>query len=753
MRHSTPGLTLAGIAALLLVACGGGGGGSSSGGTTANTPPVANAGASQTVTSGITVTLNGTSSSDADGTIASYAWSQTGGTAVTLTGGATSQPTFPAPTVATTSTLTFSLVVTDNRGAGSAASTVTITINPPANVPPIANAGSAMSFSSGVTVTLSGLGSTDSDGTIASYAWTQTAGPAVTLSSSTASQPTFTAPAVASSTILTFSLTVTDDRGATSSASTVNVTITPLNTGNGDVSGAITFGRVPFATAQQDANRGLWYATPVQQPARGVIVRILDAGTQAVLATGSTDDAGFYHLTVTANTNVQVQVVARLQRDVSQALPRWDVRVQDGTAGNNPYSYTDPAAFNSSVAAPRNVAIPTGINAAGVATGTRASGPFAILDTIYQAIQTVRNVSPSINLPALIVNWGSQNTGQDAGTYFDPASPQNISLLSELVSDTDEFDQHVIAHEFGHYIEFNFSRADNIGGSHGLGDKLDPRVAFGEGFGYAFAAIVLNDPNARDSANDNGDLWSGIFRIEENPVTTPVSGNDNYGCWCSESSVWSILWDLYDSTAETSDTLALGFQPIWNVLVGAQKTTPAYTTIFSFVAALKASRPADAGAINMLVAAQNIDAGIINAFATGETHVPTNISAANVLPLYTTIERGFPLTGLRNVDDGGSGGNKIGNHRFLRFTPTASASKVTVTLSSSNTNNANPDFTMQRAGTFVLVERDGPPQPETGETPVTANTDYVLDVYDCGNGCPNNQGNTAGDYDLSVSIN
>jgi len=121
------------------------------------------------------------------------------------------------------------------------------------------------------------------------------------------------------------------------------------------------------------------------------------------------------------------------------------------------------------------------------------------------------------------------------------------------------------------------------------------------------------------------------------------------------------------------------------------------------------------------------------------------------LPLYTTITRGFPVTGLRNVNDAGII-NKLGNHRFLRFTPTASAT-VTVTLSSSNTNNADPDFTMQRAGTFVVVERDGPPQPETGETPVTANTDYVLDVYDCGNGCLNNQGNTAGDYDLSVSIN
>src|SRR5690349_11011837 len=136
MRQITPGLTLAGIAALFLVACGGGGGGgnSSSGGTTPNTPPVANAGAAQTVNAGATVTLNGTLSSDADGTIASYAWSQTGGTAVTLSSGSTSQPTFPAPSLATASTLTFSLVVTDNRGAASSASTVTVTVNPLSNL-------------------------------------------------------------------------------------------------------------------------------------------------------------------------------------------------------------------------------------------------------------------------------------------------------------------------------------------------------------------------------------------------------------------------------------------------------------------------------------------------------------------------------------------------------------------------------------------------------------------------------------------
>ena len=63
-------------------------------------------GANQTVNSGVTVTLNGTASSDANGTIATYAWTQTAGTpVVTLTNGTTAQPTFPAPTVATATML------------------------------------------------------------------------------------------------------------------------------------------------------------------------------------------------------------------------------------------------------------------------------------------------------------------------------------------------------------------------------------------------------------------------------------------------------------------------------------------------------------------------------------------------------------------------------------------------------------------------------------------------------------------------
>src|SRR5262245_8991210 len=127
MRTRLSGLCL--VASLsLLSACGGGGGSSPSPSPgTPNAAPVANAGPNQTVNGSAQVTLNGTASSDSDGSVASYTWSQTAGTNVTLSSTTVSQPTFTAP--ATSDTLTFSLTVTDNRGATSAASAVNITVN------------------------------------------------------------------------------------------------------------------------------------------------------------------------------------------------------------------------------------------------------------------------------------------------------------------------------------------------------------------------------------------------------------------------------------------------------------------------------------------------------------------------------------------------------------------------------------------------------------------------------------------------
>lgn len=204
-----------------------------------NDPPVADAGANQTVTEGDTVTLTG-SATDSDGTISSYAWTQTGGTpTVTLSNPSAQNSTFTAPDVSTSTILTFTLTVTDNEDATDT-DTVTVTINdddttPIPNVLPTADAGSDQSVKKGKIVTLDGSGSTDSDGTIASYAWTQTdaTGITVNLSNNSAAKPTFTAPDVDTPTTFTFGLVVTDNEGAVSEADVVGINVTASSGGGG----------------------------------------------------------------------------------------------------------------------------------------------------------------------------------------------------------------------------------------------------------------------------------------------------------------------------------------------------------------------------------------------------------------------------------------------------------------------------------------------------------------------------------------
>ncbi len=146
------------------------------------TTPVASFTAPLTVAAGEPVTLDGTASSPAPLT---YAWTQLAGSpTVTLTGAATATATF-TPTVA--GSYTMQLVVTGPTGIDSVPVTRTITVTPPASTF-VPNAGPDQTVQRGKVVTL------DASGTLGaqSLAWTQTGGPTMVLSSTTAAKPTFT---------------------------------------------------------------------------------------------------------------------------------------------------------------------------------------------------------------------------------------------------------------------------------------------------------------------------------------------------------------------------------------------------------------------------------------------------------------------------------------------------------------------------------------------------------------------------------
>ena len=98
-----------------------------------NIAPSANAGGNQSVAAGATVVLNGTGSTDVDGTIVSYAWARIAGPAVTLNGANTSIANFAAPTGSALVTFTFRLTVADDDGA---TNTADVSIFVQAFVPP-----------------------------------------------------------------------------------------------------------------------------------------------------------------------------------------------------------------------------------------------------------------------------------------------------------------------------------------------------------------------------------------------------------------------------------------------------------------------------------------------------------------------------------------------------------------------------------------------------------------------------------------
>jgi PKD repeat protein len=157
---------------------------------------------------GLACSFNGTASSDSDGTIASYAWNF--GDSSTGTGSTASH------TYAADGTYTVQLTVTDNDGATNTSST-SVTVSAPVNQAPTA---AFTDSCTNLACSFNGSASSDSDGSIASYAWDFGDG-----STGTGVNPSHSYSAAGAYGV---QLTVTDNQGATNSISkTVTVTDAP----------------------------------------------------------------------------------------------------------------------------------------------------------------------------------------------------------------------------------------------------------------------------------------------------------------------------------------------------------------------------------------------------------------------------------------------------------------------------------------------------------------------------------------------
>jgi len=189
-----------------------------------NTAPIVNADTDLTVIEDKMINLSA-DVIDADGSIIFYLWQQTVGTPVNLLNKNAITANFITPTVTQVTTLTFELSATDNEGATSK-DEINITVTP-VNNSPTSFAGTDRTVDEQVAVILSGRGE-DNDGTISGYHWLQISGTPIALSDTNSKTLSFTTPSLVQADVLSFSLKVIDNEGATD-IDNINLTVNPIN--------------------------------------------------------------------------------------------------------------------------------------------------------------------------------------------------------------------------------------------------------------------------------------------------------------------------------------------------------------------------------------------------------------------------------------------------------------------------------------------------------------------------------------------
>ena len=436
------------------------------------------------------------------------------------------------------------------------------------------------------------------------------------------------------------------------------------------------------------------FDNPVIRPVRRAPVELRDA-SGALVSSATTDDTGAYRFSnVAANTNVTLRVRSQIVQSGAQS---WAVYVRDNTEPgfaltNKPVYVVEFGPFSTgSGSTSRDFVAATGWGVNSY-TDTRAAAPLAILDALLDGYLLVASADADFDMGRLDAFWSPDNsiTGDndlDAGrlvTAFYSSNPdgdatRNPSLFlpgdavgrfpGESAIDTDEFDRSVIQHEWGHFFEDELARSDSIGGTHRIPGEIEPRVAFGEGWGYGIAAVANTFAGDANGARlcDIGSPTGSSFPLDIEAPSGLIRGTPGF---FNEVSIASLLYDLYDPANEnTTDDGELGFGPIYDTMIGPQSSTPAFTTLFSFATELGASLDqTDLDFLARLLNRENVDTAALDIWGSGQATLP--VDWRDVLPVYTDLPTdGSVLRLCANNDlDPFQDGNKPGEWRYLRFT-------------------------------------------------------------------------------------
>lgn len=294
-------------------------------------------------------------------------------------------------------------------------------------------------------------------------------------------------------------------------------------------------------------------------PVRRAPVQILDFNsvTDDIVTTVTTDDTGSYTATVD---NV----------DGEDGTGR-DIFVRVLAAGATFEIVDQYIDSGVSTDVPTGTELTTDLTANNVADNNTA---FSLQNAMQIADEYLVGVHGS-SFPFVPVLFPSPG----GGSFYDGTSLQ--------VDGLDRWDWDVMLHEYGHYLADQMNIEDNPGGTHSSTDNLsDTRgsktigipLAYGEAWPTYFAVSSLKEMGTASLNIPN--IGDDEYQDTEDQVITnnlETGSNDGEGNGTvgedNELTGMCILWDLYDSSVDGLDTVALGTNHIWDLLDANDRTT------------------------------------------------------------------------------------------------------------------------------------------------------------------------------------
>ncbi len=259
---------------------------------------------------------------------------------------------------------------------------------------------------------------------------------------------------------------------------------------------------------------------------RGALITVVTDADSMVVATALTSDDGSYTLRYDAAVGTMVHVMVTAH----SPLPARPVRVLRNQTQLHGFG---GASFAAAASTTQDLL---------VTDASAASEAFNILDQSVLAMDTIRTAMGNPTPTPLTARW---SRGSNQGTYY---SNRTIFLLGST-SDDDGYDDTVILHEIGHFVEDTEGRSDSPGGGHD-GSPTDPTLAWSEGFATYFAMATRGAPYYMDSNSGGGWGYDADTSLTRAQAAGALDQN------VSEDMVSQILWDLGDGGSNDDDPLS-----------------------------------------------------------------------------------------------------------------------------------------------------------------------------------------------------